>query len=256
MSVNTYSKLVSRNYAFISDDLQSKIKTATLCFLGCGLGANIALCATRMGFQHFVLCDDDFIEMENLNRQPYFYKVINMKKVTSLKEHILAINPEAEVTVVEERIKEASFDVDKLNADYYINTIDWGSDYVKITDYLSKKQKKTVINPMNIGFGSLVQTFTSASARFADIIENDAFEMENIVFKIIEKADLHLAPYIQNNKARILEEIRNKTFEPQLSAASNFTAAIVTTLLCKLLDQQPITVAPEAIYLDLKEQLC
>jgi sulfur carrier protein ThiS adenylyltransferase len=64
-----------------------------------GIGANAALILARSGFRHFEIIDSDQVDYSNLNRQPFFLADVGADKVTALKRHLLAINPELDVQI-------------------------------------------------------------------------------------------------------------------------------------------------------------
>lgn len=64
-----------------------------------GLGSNVALSLVRSGFKHLEIIDYDRIAVSNLNRQQYFLREVGLAKVTVLKQHLLNINPEADITI-------------------------------------------------------------------------------------------------------------------------------------------------------------
>jgi len=66
-----------------------------------GLGSNIALILTRIGFKNFEILDKDIIEPSNLNRQPYFLNEIGSPKVEVLKKHLLLINPDIQCKIIQ-----------------------------------------------------------------------------------------------------------------------------------------------------------
>jgi sulfur carrier protein ThiS adenylyltransferase len=70
------------------------LKNQKIGIAGCGgLGSNLAHILTRMGAEHFVVADVDFIEPSNLNRQFYFLDQVGKPKVKMLAENLARINP-------------------------------------------------------------------------------------------------------------------------------------------------------------------
>jgi len=251
MEQTYYDRLTSRNYLFIDDILQEKIKATKLCFLGCGLGGNIAIAAARLGFQNFILCDDDLVSIENLNRQPYFYRVVNTEKIYSLRDQLMQINNETKISTFFNRITIDSIKDYHLEADIFINTIDYGPDYVHVTDYLSQTKGHLVVAPANIGFGSLILNFSSNSSSFSNIVGND-YSMENIIFSSLAASNTAFSSYIQDHRDHILNEIEKRRYDPQIVVASNLTSALTLTAICEYLGNRSVKLAPEVIYLDLK----
>ena len=62
-----------------------------------GLGSNCAVALARVGIGKIIICDFDIISKDNLNRQYYFYEQIGQKKVFTIEENILYINPKVKV---------------------------------------------------------------------------------------------------------------------------------------------------------------
>jgi sulfur carrier protein ThiS adenylyltransferase len=62
-----------------------------------GLGSNCAVALARTGIGTLVICDNDIVELGNLNRQYYFSSQVGMAKSEALMENITGINPEVKV---------------------------------------------------------------------------------------------------------------------------------------------------------------
>jgi sulfur carrier protein ThiS adenylyltransferase len=62
-----------------------------------GLGSNCAAALARVGIGKLIICDFDVISKNNLNRQYYFFDQIGQKKVFTIAENILFINPKIKV---------------------------------------------------------------------------------------------------------------------------------------------------------------
>lgn len=63
-----------------------------------GLGSNIAVLLARSGIGKFILVDCDLVDWSNLNRQVYFPRHVGRRKTESLKEIILELNKNAQIT--------------------------------------------------------------------------------------------------------------------------------------------------------------
>lgn len=69
-----------------------------------GVGSWCAECLIRTGLTHLTIVDGDMVQPSNINRQlPATQTTIGRSKVEVLKERLLAINPEAEITAIAER---------------------------------------------------------------------------------------------------------------------------------------------------------
>lgn len=69
-----------------------------------GLGSNCAASLVRAGVRRLVIADFDIVTRSNLDRQYYFLSQVGRFKVDALKENLLAIDPEVEVTAYRSRI--------------------------------------------------------------------------------------------------------------------------------------------------------
>lgn len=90
----------SRTELLIGSEALKALKESKVAVFGIGgVGSYAAEGLTRAGVGHFVLVDDDDICLTNLNRQLHATrKTIGRPKVEVMKERILEINPNAEVT--------------------------------------------------------------------------------------------------------------------------------------------------------------
>jgi sulfur carrier protein ThiS adenylyltransferase len=62
-----------------------------------GLGSNCAVALARVGIGKIIICDFDIISIDNLNRQYYFYEQVGQKKVFTIADNILYVNPKVKV---------------------------------------------------------------------------------------------------------------------------------------------------------------
>lgn len=102
-----------------------KIQRATIGIAGAGgLGSNCAVNLVRSGFLNFVIVDFDNIEYSNLNRQFYFYNQVGLPKVQALRENLLAINPNVELTILQEKIEEHNVEAIFKQCDVIVEAFD------------------------------------------------------------------------------------------------------------------------------------
>jgi len=97
----TYNDFFARNLGIFSVEEQEKIKNARMAIIGCGgIGGVIALVLARSGVEHFTLVERDCYEPSNMNRQiACFCDTIGRNKAECVRDEILRINPQAQVTV-------------------------------------------------------------------------------------------------------------------------------------------------------------
>ena len=89
-----------------------------------GLGTNCAVSLVRVGLGNLIIADFDVVSESNLNRQFYFRDQIGMKKVFALRDNLLRINPELNVTVVDELLHPANIVALFRNCDVIVEAFD------------------------------------------------------------------------------------------------------------------------------------
>jgi molybdopterin/thiamine biosynthesis adenylyltransferase len=85
---------------------QAALETARVLVVGCGgLGAPVIQYLAAAGVGRFTLCDDDFVEVSNLNRQViHRARDVGRPKVERAREFILELDPELSVETVQARV--------------------------------------------------------------------------------------------------------------------------------------------------------
>ena len=107
-----YEDLFQRNLGIFEPEEQERIKNAKIAIIGCGgIGGVIAVALARSGVGHLVLMEPDVYELSNMNRQiACFCDTLGVNKAVCIREEILKINPEAEVTVYERALVPAEIE--------------------------------------------------------------------------------------------------------------------------------------------------
>lgn len=222
----------SRNRIYVRPEEQNIIKHFRILLGGTGIGSIIAECALRLGFETITIVDGDQVEKSNLNRQNYRMEDIGKPKVDALKEHLLNINPDANITAINTFID--NYNVEELirEKDVAINALDFKSDIPLVFDEWCQKYNVPVIHPYNIGWGGLAIVVEPTGPQLKDFTDTwENFEVrliEHIVnyFKFWAKPK----PWIEN----IITQYKNEKSvlpPPQLSVASWIVAGLCTNLL-------------------------
>lgn len=110
------------------DNLQ-KAQLATVAVVGLGgVGGVCALTLARSGVGHLLIQDFDVVQETNINRQIIAnYQSLGQKKTKLIEEEIKKINPQCQVTVLDERFDEHS-SLFSHSFDYLVDAIDSVSD--------------------------------------------------------------------------------------------------------------------------------
>ena len=88
---------------------QSKLLSSKVLIVGMGgLGSPVAMYLASAGVGKLVLCDDDKVDLSNLQRQILHHTAdIGMDKTRSAKKTLLALNPEIQIETHEKRLSRA-----------------------------------------------------------------------------------------------------------------------------------------------------
>ncbi|MBN1175036.1 HesA/MoeB/ThiF family protein [Candidatus Woesearchaeota archaeon] len=92
-----------RQNAQIGEKGTKKLKESKVIIVGLGgLGSGVAQILGRMGVGEIVLVDNDVVQEHNLSRQQlYTINDVNKSKVSACKAHLLEINPNISVEIIE-----------------------------------------------------------------------------------------------------------------------------------------------------------
>jgi len=109
---DTYFARINRNIGHITYQEQELIRTSKVAIMGVGgLGGPLTDLLVRIGCQNIIICDHDKYDHSNLNRQLCTLKDLGKYKVDHLKEYVLQIDPELNISekkvVNSENIEEA-----------------------------------------------------------------------------------------------------------------------------------------------------
>ena len=245
----SYDDVISRNWGFIDSELQQKIRQSSILLAGCGLGSDIAMLATRIGFTRFTLADGDDVEHSNLNRQNYDLSHIGLNKAEATGELIKAINPEVDLNIFSHFITEADIDPLVAGADFIINMVDPGPVMYRINQ-VAMSQGKTVLFPMNVGFGVALFVFAPGSITLEEMTGNSSSD-EEFFLQLLEKVSSFLPDYLKERYTKLKEEIYQEGRPlPQLGIAAFLNASLVVSTIVKALSGLPLKLAPEPIVID------
>ncbi len=129
------SDIFSRNRLLIGEDNLKKLKDSKVALFGIGgVGGYVAEALARSGIGSFLLVDNDMISMSNINRQIIaLHRTVGKYKVDVMKERILDINPDADVTVSKcFFLPENSGEIDFSGYSYIVDAVDTVSAKIEI----------------------------------------------------------------------------------------------------------------------------
>lgn len=149
----------SRTEALIGKDNLTKLQNLHAVIVGVGgVGGVTATMLARAGVGKLTIVDFDTIAPSNLNRQIIaFESTIGRKKVDVLKEMILDINKNIQITAIDQRLTKENLSIVD-SADIVIDAIDSVEDKVALIAYCKQKDIK-IISAMGAGNRYQLQNF-------------------------------------------------------------------------------------------------
>ncbi|MEQ1773309.1 MAG: molybdopterin-synthase adenylyltransferase MoeB [Burkholderiales bacterium] len=105
---------------------QERLRAAHALVIGAGgLGSPIALYLASAGVGTITLCDDDVVDLTNLQRQiVHRTQAIGQPKVESARDTMTAINPDTKIALVKARVAGAELDALVAKADVVLDGCD------------------------------------------------------------------------------------------------------------------------------------
>ncbi len=243
-------RMYERNWGFIPEDLQEKIETTKLLFVGCGAASQIALLAARAGFTKFILLDGDKVTLSNLNRQAFFSHQLGQNKAQVLKELILGINPNAKVTAYPEFLVDAERVAKEVKkADIILNSAD-PEEPLWTIHYFCRKEQKVEIQILNMGWLAYAIVFTPQTPSLEEIVGGKVYGVD--LYMRLATATMRFLPKkFIDFLSRYSKKIERRPF-PQLGPTVLANAAQVVTAMIRIVMGDPtLPVAPKALTIDL-----
>ncbi len=256
--VNTkfeYNQLIDRNRILINTDLQRKIKEERILLLGCGLGSQIGILAARTGFENFILCDGDLVELTNINRQNFEIADIGYNKAMVLKDKILAINPKCNIRTISTYVKTTDMVQELISqSDIVVNMVDPDEIIYDINECAISNQKP-VFFPVNFAFGAYLIIFTSKSASLTDLIGDEKITGNEFFSRLVLNSLKHINNTVPSDNFEKYRKIYQESLKPdgnipQLGMSAAITSSIVIKNIIKWLNRANLTIAPEPILVD------
>jgi len=107
-------------------EAQQALLNARVLIIGLGgLGSPVAMYLAAAGVGHLVLCDDDVVDLSNLQRQiVHDTGKLGQPKVESARQSILALNPDITVTTLNHRLEAAELREQSTLADVLVDASD------------------------------------------------------------------------------------------------------------------------------------
>ncbi len=258
-----YQEFIKRNEGYVDVELQQKIRETKLLIAGCGIGSSIAEAAIRLGFEKITLVDGDVIELHNLNRQDYNYSDVGKPKVFALRDRLLSINPQAEITIYNDWVdKENAYDMVQ-EVDMVLDTIDFLSleGIIALHD-ACKVQSKPVFSAVSAGWGAGALYFppnskTSFRHLFGIPEQGEVSHLSYVsTFKaFIAQLAQHLDADIIRalSKAFTIMEDGKPCPASQVAPGAFSVGALAMSMVLRVLAGKPVAEAPDLVLLNMSD---
>lgn len=161
-----------------------RLKNAKILVVGLGgVGSFAAEFLVRAGIGNMTIIDGDTVDITNINRQlPALHSTVGLSKVSVVAARLMDINPELNLTCVEEFISpERAFEVVTPDYDYVLDCIDSVTPKVNLI-LAAKRNKVKVISNMGAG-GKMV----SSKITVKDISKTDVCPLAKQIRKRLKK---------------------------------------------------------------------
>lgn len=143
----------SRSELLLGSEVMANLSKMKILIFGIGgVGSYVCEALVRSGVKNFVLVDSDKISLTNVNRQIHAtLKTVGKSKVEVMKERMLEINPDANITMFEEfYLPDNHSNIICDDIDYIVDAIDTVS--AKIDIIVDAKEKNIpIISAMGAG---------------------------------------------------------------------------------------------------------
>jgi molybdopterin/thiamine biosynthesis adenylyltransferase len=256
-----YETLTLRNRGYISPKAQKRIHDTSVLIAGCGMGSTFAETAVRLGYEKLILADHDTIAPHNLNRQNFTTADIGCSKVGALAKRLRAINPNAQVEALCEKItaRNAMDFVGKV--DLVFDTIDFIdlSGLVALHD-ACHEQEKPLVTAVNAGFGAAGFYFPGrGECTIRDIFGLPAQgSVEGVSYgelygSFIQRIAHPLDPLVLEQFAAIVASLSQgkPCPAPQVAPGAACVAALAGTIACRIAEGLPIIEAPNLLVVNM-----
>ncbi len=200
--VNNMLYEFSRTELLIGKENMDRLKNSKVAIFGIGgVGSYVVEGLVRSGIGKFVLIDDDHICLTNINRQLHATrKTVGKLKVDIMKQRILEINPNAEVTTYQEfYLPSSPEEIINEDYDYIVDAVDT---ITAKLDLIVKAKEKGIKIISSMGAGNKIHPtmfevadiYETSVCRLARVMRRQLRKREISSLKVVYSKELPLKP--------------------------------------------------------------
>ena len=144
-----------RQKPIIGEEGQDRICSAHVAVAGCGgLGCNVITQLISAGVRHITIIDHDVITESDLNRQ-FVYAGKSGRKVSAMKDWILSLAPDADVTAIDGRLTDENSDDFLKDVDIAVDCLDDNSSRFILNDAVLRRNIPLVHGAIDSMYGQV-----------------------------------------------------------------------------------------------------
>ena len=170
----SYEQAFDRNLGWLTAQEQAILRKSCVAIAGLGgAGGMQAQVLARLGIGRFKIADPDTFELTNINRQiGASVETLGEQKTSVIREMILSINPEAEVTIFEEGVTQHNVDRFLESVDLALDGIDFFGQDSKLLFFRKCYEKRIpALTSCPLGFGASVIIFSPSGMKYEDYFD-------------------------------------------------------------------------------------
>ena len=256
MAPFSYEAAVSRNIGWVTDDEQRRLRGARIAIAGLGgVGGAHLLTLARLGIGRFTIDDFDDFAVHNFNRQSgAFMSTVGQPKARVLERMACDINPEAQITVLDEGVTKANLDRFLEGVDIYVDGIDFFAIESRQMVFAACHARGIpAVTAAPLGIGAALLYFDPAKMSFERYFRLDGHDRNEQFARFIAGLSPAMLQrgYLADPSAVNFGERRG----PSTVMACDLCAGMMgATVLKLLLGRGPVRAAPWALQFDAYRQ--
>lgn len=192
-----------------------------------GVGSFAAEILVRTGLGSIVLIDYDIIDISNINRQiPATTKTIGLKKTEVMKERLLEINPELQVTTHQEKYLPETkhlFSFDEY--DYVVDAIDMITGKISLVE-VCKSKGIPIISAMGAG-----NKLDPTRLKIGDIYETRECPLARIMRRELRKRNVEKLKVVWSDEKPIPVSIESDGLRKAIPASVAFLTSVMGIII-------------------------
>lgn len=247
-----YALAFSRNIGWVTPEEQQALRASRVAIGGLGgVGGIHALTMARLGIGRFHIADFDTYSLANMNRQAgAFVSTLGQPKADVIARMVRDINPEADIHVFPDGVREDNVQEFLSGVDVYVDGIDYFAVGARRMLFrVAAERKVPAVTAAPLGMGTAVLTFLPGGMTFEEYFRLEGHpEQEQLIRFLIGLSPRMLQrSYLAWPAAVNLEEKRG----PSTPMACELCAGVLVTQVLKvLLRRGGLVVAPWGLHLD------